>query len=100
RLSLNGPPRAKHAQGAYPPPRPRLPVIAADHPSYHVFLRAAQHLQHIGMRRARPVVKEFDPPIALAADFSSGLQNELLQYLPASDRLDCADQAMAAMGVT
>src|SRR6202030_2251213 len=100
RLGLEVSPRAEGAQGAYPPPMPRLPIKAADHPVDHASPRAAQHLEHIGMRRARVVVKEFDPPIALAADFSSGLQNGLLQHLPASDRLDCADQAMAAISVT
>src|SRR5271169_1712875 len=96
RLTLNASPPA---QGAYPPAMPRLPVIAADHPGDHVFPRAPEDLQHIAMRRARIIVKEFDPPIALAADFSRGLQDGLLQHLPASDRLDCTDKAMAAMGI-
>src|SRR5271169_2818827 len=97
RLTLNASPRA---QGAYPPAMPRLPVIAVDHPGNHVFPCAPEYLQHIAMRRAGVIVKEFDPPIALAADFSSGLQNGLLQHLAAADRLDCAYEAVAAMGVT
>src|SRR3954453_19171968 len=70
RLSLKASSRAQGAQGAYPPAMPRLPIKAADHPVDHVFPRATQHLEHIGMRRTRVVVKELDPPIALAADFS------------------------------
>jgi hypothetical protein len=59
----------------------------------------AQHREDVGMRRARVVVKKFDPPVTLSADLPGGLQNDLLQQLSAVDRFDCANQAMTAMRV-
>src|SRR5207245_5219903 len=99
RISLKAPGRAQGAQGAHPPLTTRLPVVAANHTGDHVFPRAPQYLQHVGMRGARVVVKELDPPIAFPADFSGGLQNGSLQHLPAPYRLDCAYQAMTAVGI-
>jgi hypothetical protein len=76
---------------------PRLRVT--NHPGDYVFPGALQRLQNIRMRRVRIVVKEFDPPITLSTDLSGRLQDDALEQLPPFHGLDCADQAMPAMGI-
>jgi len=51
------------------------------------------------MRGARIIVKEFDPPIPLAADLASGLQDDFLQDLASPHGLDGSDQAVASMSI-
>jgi hypothetical protein len=71
----------------------------ARHPGDYVLSRPVQHLEDIRMRRVRVVVKELDPPITLAADFSRSVQDHPLEHLSAFYSLDCTDQAMAALSI-
>jgi hypothetical protein len=71
----------------------------ANYPGDYVLPCPPQHLQDIRMRRTRIVIEELDPPIALAAYLSRGLQNDPVEHLPSFHRLDRADQAMATMRI-
>ena len=85
------------ANGSQPFAVPRLRLT--NHSRDDVFARTTEHSKDIGMRRARVVVEEFDPPVTLSADFSGRVQNDLLQQLSPVDRFDCADEAMTAMRI-